>query len=152
MLEIFHIVATLSLGLLAGALLTEGAILVPYWRKMAASDFLSLHGTMGPSLYRFFAPLTILGVMLPVASAAISFGMQDHAIPRIVAGFLCLCALAIYFAYFKAANARFADHTITADELPAELGRWANWHTLRTIIVVAAFVCSLWSLADLPKG
>lgn len=147
MIDIFHIAATLALGLLAGALLTEGAILVPYWRRMEPEEFLRLHGTMGPSLYRYFAPLTIAGVMLPTGSGAVSIALEDGAIGRVIAAVLCLSALAIYFVYFKQANAKFAEHTITADELPAELRRWANWHTTRTAIVIAAFACSVWALS-----
>lgn len=146
MIEIFHLVATFSLGLLAGALLTEGAILVPYWRRMEPSEFLRLHGTMGPNLYRYFAPLTIAGVMLPTASAIASAFAGDWSTARLAAGALCLAALAIYFLYFKQANARFADHTITAEELPAELKRWSGWHSARTVIVLVAFASSLWAL------
>ncbi|MEM6477138.1 MAG: hypothetical protein AAF687_13335 [Pseudomonadota bacterium] len=146
MIEALHPLATFVLGLLAGALLTEGAILVPYWRRMEPEEFLRLHSTMGPSLYRYFAPLTIAGVMLPAASAGVSLGLGEEAPSRVAAGILCLCALGIYFAYFKAANAKFAEHTITASELPAELGRWATWHTTRTIIVLIAFGCSLAAL------
>lgn len=146
MIEILHPVATVVLGLLAGALLTEGAILVPYWRRMEPDDFLRLHGTMGPSLFRYFAPLTIAGVMLPASSGAISVAVEEMSFGRIAAAILCLCALAIYFAYFKRVNAKFAEHTISAAELPAELRRWALWHSVRTVIVLAAFACSVWAL------
>lgn len=143
MIEAFHLIATFALGLLAGALLTEGAILVPYWRRMEPAEFLRLHGTMGPSLYRYFAPLTIAGVMLPFASGVITLVAEDALIWRIAAALLCLAALAIYLVYFKAANAKFSEHTISAEELPSELTRWAGWHTTRTIIVLAAFAISL---------
>lgn len=146
MIEVFHLVASLALGLLAGSLLTEGAILVPYWRRMDPEDFLRLHGTMGPSLYRYFAPLTIAGVTLPAASGVVSATIEEPSIERIVAGALCMCALAIYFVYFKAANGKFAEHTISASELPDELSRWAAWHTTRTLVVLAAFAFSLWAL------
>lgn len=146
MIEAFHSLATFALGLLAGALLTEGAILVPYWRRMEPDEFLRLHGTMGPSLYRYFAPLTIAGVTLPAASAGLTLGLGGESPFRVTAGILCLCALGIYFAYFKAANAKFAEHTITPAELPEELNRWATWHTTRTIIVLAAFGCSVAAL------
>ena len=55
MIEQLYILATIILGLLAGSLLTEAAILVPYWRRMEPNDFLRLHGALGPGLFRYFA-------------------------------------------------------------------------------------------------
>lgn len=39
MIDILSIFSTLMLGLFAGSLLTEGGILVPYWKKMTPENF-----------------------------------------------------------------------------------------------------------------
>lgn len=57
------------LGLLAGALLLEGALLVPYWRTLSAQAFYDLHPVYGPKLFRFFAPLTTAGPALATVAA-----------------------------------------------------------------------------------
>ena len=43
MIEMIHLASTVALGLFAGALLTEGSILVPYWRRMEPADFFQQH-------------------------------------------------------------------------------------------------------------
>ncbi|NNE57339.1 MAG: DUF1772 domain-containing protein [Hellea sp.] len=137
MLEILTTLTTAFIGLYAGSLLTEGMILVPYWQRMSAADFFGGHSKMGPSLFRYFAPLTVLAVMLSVATALFAGGRHVW-----VAG-LCLTALAIFFRYFKKANASFADHSLADEDLPAELKRWSAWHWTRTVIMMAALLVSI---------
>lgn len=137
LIEILHIAATVLIGLYAGSLLTEAFILVPYWRKMPADQFLKLHGTMGPSLFRYFAPLTTVAVISSVL-AAIWGDIWDKG-----AAALCVMALIIFFAFFKRANAQFADQSLSKDELPGALKRWTAWHNVRTVLVLIAFVLSV---------
>ena len=121
-LEIIPWASTLMIGLLTGSLLTEAMILVPYWQKMKPADFLKLHGTLGPNLFRFFAPLTTLAVTLGIVTAIIDQGQH---LAWTLTAILCAITLAIFFVYFRKANAGFADHSITEDALGHELRRWA---------------------------
>lgn len=127
---------TSVIGLYAGSLLTEGTILVPYWRRMSPEDFFSKHGEMGPSLFKYFAPLTTAAVALSVLAAVLAGGRH------IIAAGLCVSALIIFFLYFKKANASFADHSLADEDLKDELKRWAAWHWTRTVIIIAALVIS----------
>jgi len=140
MADIAQLLSTLVLGLLAGSLLTEAIILVPYWRRMDPAAFFQLHGTMGPHLFRFFAPLTVVAVGLAIA-VAVTKGAANAA--WLVAAGLCLAALAIFFIYFRAANNRFATHDMPDASLAGELGKWATWHWLRTLIIIAALGASI---------
>jgi len=137
MLEILITLTTAVIGLYAGSLLTEGMILVPFWRRLSAEEFFKGHSQMGPSLFRYFAPLTVLAVMLSVVTAIFAGGRHIW-----VAG-LCLSALLIFFVYFKKANQSFADHSLSHEALPAELARWSAWHWTRTVILIAALVLSV---------
>ncbi|MEP3654581.1 MAG: hypothetical protein ABJO36_06770 [Litorimonas sp.] len=137
MIELLHVSATVLIGLYAGSLLTEAMILVPYWRRMQPAEFFGLHVTLGPRLFRYYAPLTALAVAFAVFA-----GLFGGALKILAAG-LCLSALIIYFVYFKKANASFAAHSLKDEDLGAELKRWANWHWLRTIIVIFAFIASV---------
>ena len=141
MIELFYLFTTLVLGLFAGSLLTEATILVPYWRRMKPADFLSLHASLGPNLFRYYAPLTTLAVVLAVTTSII-VGTSNT--PWLVSGGLCLCALAIFFIYFRKANNRFATHDINESELNRELQRWSNWHWLRTIMAIVALSFSIY--------
>lgn len=142
MIENLYLLSTLVLGLLAGSLLTEAIILVPYWRRMAASEFFRLHNSLGPHLFRYYAPLTVAAVGLAVLAAIVS-GTANA--PRMISAGLCLCALAIFFIYFQAANNRFATHDMADHELSGELAKWARWHWLRTIIIILALGTSIFS-------
>jgi len=96
--EIFQLLSSLVLGLLVGSLLTEAMILVPYWRTMDPAQFLKLHGTLGPKLFRYFAPLTILATTLPIVAAILPFvlgGMFEWL--SIVPAALVIVMLVIYF-------------------------------------------------------
>ncbi|MEO9635134.1 MAG: DUF1772 domain-containing protein [Roseobacter sp.] len=143
MFELVHILSTFSIGLFAGALLTEGCILVPYWRRMDASDFFRLHGNMGFDLFRYFAPLTVLAVTMSILSAGISLASDAPVIWPLVAAGLCVVVLSIFFLYFKKTNDKFAKHIIQDSQLPAELSRWAMWHWFRTVLVMIAFAASI---------
>lgn len=134
---ILSTVTTSVIGLYAGSLLTEGVILVPYWQRMSPEDFFSKHGEMGPSLFKYFAPLTSLAVGLSVLTAIMMGGRH------MLAAGLCVSALIIFFLYFKKANASFADHSLPNDALKTELAKWAGWHWARTIIIIAALFVSV---------
>ena len=135
------------LGLFVGSMLTEGMILVPYWRSMEPKTFLDLHGTMGPRLYGYFAPLTILATLIPTVTAGACLGSPTHPwVDSTVASAIMLLILGIYFLYFKAANESFATGSVGIEGLPAELRRWAAWHWLRTVLAAVAFLASLRAL------
>ncbi|MEM9603118.1 MAG: hypothetical protein AAGA11_09665 [Pseudomonadota bacterium] len=137
--EWLHVLATVALGLYAGSLLTEGALLVPYWRTLSPSAFFGLHGDFGPRLFRFFFPVTNAAVWLSVASALLD--RFDNAY-RTVAAVLCLAALATFFLFFKRANAAFAARTLSDEALASALARWALWHWVRTVAAVLAFAAA----------
>jgi len=144
MIEILQLVSSFMLGLLMGGLLAEAFILVPYWRKMDPRTFLDLHGSMGPQLFRYFAPLTVVGTMMPIFTLLVRL-VSGEAIPGLawLSAILVLAMLAIYFTYFKGANASFASGTVGVKDLAGELNRWANWHWLRTALGLLAFLASL---------
>jgi len=141
MVDALNLMATVSLGLYAGSLLTEAMILVPYWRKMSAEDFFGLHSELGPRLFRYFAPLTVIAVMSTVLVGILNSAQGN--IYWVVSAVLAASALLIFFIYFKKANRSFADHSLSANQLPLELKRWAVWHWIRTIVVIIAFVTSV---------
>ena len=142
--------AAASLGLLAGALLAEDRLLVPYWRTLSAEAFYALHPTYGPLLYRFFAPLTMAAppaAVLAVVQVTLQSGsLAPRSLAAIAAAVLTCGLVAIYLLYFKSANEAFMRRAVSATDLPAALARWATWHRARVIVCVAAFGLSLVTL------
>jgi hypothetical protein len=144
---VLQCLSVLVLGLFVGALLAEGYLLVPHWRKLSPDQFFLLHKEFGPRLYRFYAPLTIVATLLTVFTAISSWliGYSERSL-TLTSGILALSMIAIYFIYFKRANESFAEMSISADDLASELGRWASWHSLRVTIGIVAFGFSILGL------
>ncbi|MEM7098761.1 MAG: hypothetical protein AAF541_10925 [Pseudomonadota bacterium] len=142
-LEIATVVAA---GLLAGSLLTEARVLVIYWQQMEVSEFSRLHPQLAPILFRFFAPLTILGTALPITTALTAISVGRPATPFWLFSAACaLALLAFYFMFFKAANKQFAQNRDPAQTV-LTLSRWKQMHNCRTTIALAGFIASIWAL------
>lgn len=146
--DLLQFFSTGMLGLFVGALLAEGALFIPYWRALPAEHFFALHKVYGPRLYRFFAPITVVATMSAVV-AAVACALTDRPgrWSAVVAGVMSASIVVLYFLYFKRANASFAAASLSADELSAELARWAAWHWARVIIGVCAFAAALFGLS-----
>ena len=62
--ELFALLAVASLGIFFGAMLTEGLVLVPYWRSLPAEAFYSWYAANDKRLLGFFGPLTWLAALV----------------------------------------------------------------------------------------
>ena len=146
-IELIQLASSLFLGLLVGSLLTEAMILLPYWRAMDPEKFLNLHGSLGPRLYGYFAPLTILATVLPVLTAITSavFGSTFFNL-SVVPAIITLIMLFIYIIYFKGANESFKTGSVGVDGVSEELERWSKWHWVRVFLGLVAFFISLFIL------
>jgi hypothetical protein len=145
-----NVLLFLSAGILAvltGAHLTEGFILVPYWRSLVPAEFFAWYAGNTARLDGFFGALTIAATLLSVAAAITTLASgHPRRGPALVAAVLMVAVLSMYFAYFGTANASFAAATIRAEDLSVELARWASLHWLRTGMDLAALVAAFWCL------
>jgi uncharacterized membrane protein len=133
--------ATVMLGVFAGSLALEGAVLVPFWRTLNPSQFFDLHRKFGQRLFRYFAPLTTVAVVLPVTSAVIN-RHDSRALLGWVAAGLALVVLSSYPLFFDKANKAFENRSVSDSDLPYALKRWAGVHAFRTLLALVAFVAS----------
>jgi hypothetical protein len=138
MTKLLDIGSVLSLGLLAGSLLLEGLVLVPTWKTLRAAEFFELHKHAAPLLFRYFAPLTTVAVLLSTLSA-IRSGSSGRFALRLIAPALSIVVLGFFPAFFKSANEAFAKRTVADEELSAALRRWAHVHSARTGVSLVAF-------------
>jgi hypothetical protein len=146
-----RVVAAMGLGLLAGALLTEAAVLVPYWRTLSSRAFVELHQGVAPRLYAYFAPVTSGAVLVALASAvwAVLSGPESTGDwSAVCAGVSASALLGFYGLYFAAANRRLPEVAALdrPDLLARELNQWRAVHHIRTAVCIAAFVCALVAL------
>jgi hypothetical protein len=132
------------LGLTAGALLAEGAILVPFWRTVQPAAFLAWYKQFAALLQKFFGALEVAAAAAILAAAATSWFLQTPSRAELsVSAILTIAVLAVFPLYFQRANASFAAGAIAQDRVSEELARWSAWHWVRTLIATAAFVLSL---------
>jgi len=136
--------SSMVLGVFLGAQIAEACLFVPVWKKMKPDDFFEQHESVGPIIYRFFAPLTIAATIIPLVTVLVNLTQNTNQTALFwVLGFSTLAFFSTYFLYFKDANQKFSDRTLSNDELPKELLKWGNWHWLRILFETIAFLCSI---------
>ena len=147
--EMLHLLSAGILGIFLGAQICEGALFVPYWKSMHPKDFFEMHKIYGKKIYQFFAPLTIMATILPILTAIYAvINSTDNYIFSVWMGIFTVLFFSTYYLYFKEANKRFAEESISYIELPKELNRWGRWHWSRIGLELIAFIFSLLGLAS----
>jgi uncharacterized membrane protein len=142
-----QLVAAICLGVYAGAMLTEGFVLVPWWQSLPPADFLAWYAANDERLLAFFGPLTTWTAVASLLSAALAIATKHPSRwLTVVAAVLTLAAVASFFVYFEAANASFSAATIAPEAVTGELARWGAWHHSRTLLSIVAFACALLAL------
>lgn len=136
-----------GLGVFAGAMLTEGLVLVPYWRSLSAAPFFAWYRANDARLLGFFGPLTAIAALVTLAAAGTSWFLghpgRGWALVAAIAVSICVTMFPLHF---REANARFAAAAVPEDELPAVLGRWAAWHRVRVALSFVALAAGLLAL------
>jgi hypothetical protein len=133
-----------TLGVYAGAMLTEGFVLVPYWRSLAAEAFFAWYAANDARLFGYFGPLTIAMAALALVTAVVAtLERSPGRWLAVLVAALALAAIAMFPVYFQETNASFAAGTVAPADLPRELARWDRWHRARTVLSVVALVLAL---------
>ena len=140
--------AAITLGLMAGALVAEGALLVPFWRSLHPADFLAWYRQHAALLQGFFGPLEVAAAVLTIAAAGLDWIDQGRG--RYWLGgsaLLGIAVLAVFPIYFQRANMSFRTGAIATDRVKDELQRWSRWHWGRTVLAVSAFGAAVLGVA-----
>lgn len=141
------IVQQLSLaawGLFAGAMLTEGCVLVAWWRSIPAAEFHAWYAQNDRRLLAFFSPLTIMTALLALGAAILAL-WTGHAGRwlSLFAASLAVVVVASFYLYFGKANARFSAGRLNETELTTELKHWAAWHWGRTVLSLVVLAAAI---------
>jgi hypothetical protein len=140
--------AVVFLGLSAGAVAAEAAVLVPFWRAMRPEAFLAWYREHAALLLKFYGPLETAAAVSALGAAATSWRSHGQAAGLwwLAAG-LSVAVLAAFPLYFQRVNASFAAGTIAPAAVREELRRWALWHWLRVALATGAFVLAVVAIA-----
>jgi hypothetical protein len=140
-MNVLRSLSVAALGIFAGAMLTEGFILVPYWRSLAPNEFFTWYAANGRRLLEFFGAVTVIAGTTILVDALVAFARRDPGRSFVVlAAGLIVAVILMFPIYFQQVNESFAAATIPPGDLHDELARWAMWHRVRTVLSVAALV------------
>jgi hypothetical protein len=145
--DVLRYLSAAALGIFVGAQLTEGLVLVPYWRALPPEQFFRWYAENDQRLLGFFGPLTTVTALLAIAAAMVTW--WEAAPGRLAASIAALVMIAIvasFFVYFEHANKSFAEAGIASSAVAAELARWSGWHWSRTVLAAVAFAAALLAL------
>lgn len=118
-----------------GSQITEGALLVPYWQSLPASDFYAYYNEFGPSIASFYTVLTIMAALIPIGLAVYARRINSRAFSlALISTFFAVLFVASFYLYFKGANELFYQSALSATELKSELITWSTWHWGRIVV------------------
>ena len=143
-LEITQVACSVALGLLVGSWLTEALVLVPFWRTMEDQKFRDLYADLGVWIYKYFAPLTAIATLLALLTTLLpfAFGTTPNVYQCVSLG-LVLLTLGMFAIYFKKSIANFKAGIVSEAGLSSDLAKWAQWHSVRVLIGMVAFISSI---------
>lgn len=147
------LLATIALGLSAGASLAQAALLVPFWKSLSPEAFFQWYGANSARLVAFYSPLQIWSTVLAlVAFVVLAIARHPSRWIMLAATVFALAVLGTFFLYFKDAVVAFRSGPIPADQISATLQTWGNWQWVRVALQVCAFCCCALALAVRPKS
>ncbi|WP_370086427.1 hypothetical protein [Ekhidna sp.] len=130
-----------------GSQITEGVLLVPYWKSLPASDFYSYYKHFGPSIGRFYTILTIIAALIPISISIYCKQVDSNALKlALSSSFFAILFIACFYIYFKDANELFYQASLSEIALKKELVTWSYWHWGRILLECASLIFLILSL------
>ncbi|APG64812.1 hypothetical protein LPB136_05300 [Tenacibaculum todarodis] len=139
-----RVLAYFSIAIFAiflGSQITEGALLVPYWKTLSATEFYQYYSEFGKIIGSFYTVLTLIAALIPVSVFIYCYLKKSEALRfSIIAVFFTFSFIAVFYIYFKGVNQQFYNATFNAIQLKSELNTWENWHWFRVLLEALALI------------
>ncbi len=136
-----------------GSQITEGILLVPYWKSLSSNDFFAYYQQFGPSIGQFYSILTIIAALIPIVISIYCKRIDSKAFKlALCSSFFALLFIACFYVYFKGANALFYQGTLSDVTLKKELVRWSYWHWGRVVLECISLIFLMLSLVQLQAN
>ena len=136
-----------------GSQITEGVLLVPYWKSLPSSDFYSYYTQFGPSIGRFYTILTIIAALIPVSVSIYCKLINSQAFKlALSSSFFAILFIACFYIYFKGANESFYQARFSDIELKKELVTWSYWHWGRVILECISLILLIFSVIKIDEN
>ena len=152
MKRILFFVSITIFSIFLGSQITEGFLLVPFWKSLSGAAFYEYYANFGPLINRFYTSLTIVAVLIPIS---ISIYCVFNKLPALkfsaISSFFALLIIAIFYSYFKGTNEQFYAASFDENELKSVLKSWEIMHWLRVLFELISLVFLLITLNTLEK-
>lgn len=133
-----------------GSQITEGCLLVPYWKSLSTAEFYAYYSQFGVGIGRFYTVLTIIAACIPICISIFSFYNEYISIIySLLSSFFIFLCVAVYYLYFKDINQHFFDANLSPSQLKSEINTWANWHWFRLFLEFIALIFLIIAFNDL---
>lgn len=131
-ISMFLSVAVFSIFL--GSQITEGYLLVPYWKTLSKTEFYNYYAVFGPVIGQFYSVLTIIATLTPLSVSIYCLFKKSYAFKYALAStFFSILVITLFYVYFKGTNQQFYDAVFSANQLKKVLNTWENWHWVRVV-------------------
>jgi len=150
--RIFSFASISFFSIFLGSQITEGFLLVPYWKALSVAEFYEYYATSGPIIGRFYTILTIVSVLIPISISIYFFSKKRRGLKyAVIASFFSLLVIVLFYAYFKDTNQQFYDMAYNANQLKSVLNNWEYYHWLRVLFEFLSLVYLIQALTPLRQ-
>ena len=130
-----------------GSQITEGVLLIPYWKTLPRAEFYAYYAKFGPTIGKFYTVLTIVAAVVPFGISIYCFLNKLNGLKyALVSSFFAFLVIAFFYVYFKGANQQFYEAALNANQLKAELKTWEYLHWLRVLLETLSLAFLILSL------
>jgi hypothetical protein len=135
-----------------GSQITEGFLLVPYWKSLSTVEFYKYYSEFGLKIGRFYTILTIIAAVIPTSISIYCFYKKSRALTySLLSTFLTFSCIALFYIYFKGVNQQFIDGGFNPSQLKIELETWGHWHWFRVFLEFLALIFLILTFNILTK-
>jgi len=135
-----------------GSQITEGFLLVPYWKTLPASEFYKYYSQFGLIIGRFYTILTLIATLIPISISIYCIYKKSKALTySLISLFFTFLCIAVFYFYFKETNQQFFNANLNAFQLKAELETWGYLHWFRVILEFIALIFLILTFNILTK-
>ena len=147
----FFLVAIFSLFL--GSQITEGCLLLPYWKTLSTTEFYYYYAQFGKEIGRFYTILTVIAALIPLSTSIYCILKKSPALRNsLISSFFTFLFIAVFYLYFKGANQQFYNTSLSGSEVTSQLVIWGHWHWFRVFLEFLALVFLILTFHVLTKS
>ena len=151
--HLIHFYSIAVFSIFVGSQITEGFLLVPYWKSLPMAEFYDYYTKFGPTVGRFYTILTIITVLIPVCYSIYCFRMQAASFNySLISTFFSLLVIAVFYLYFKGTNQQFYESALSASQLKSVLNSWQMWHWIRVVFELIGLIFLILTINSLTKA